>query len=137
MHFNYLSDPHDLRELIEGVHKTRELVMQAAFDGLRGVELIPGPDIQSDADIAKWIRSVTVTDFHPSGSCRMGHDRNSVVNDHMKVHDVEQLRVVDASVLPRIISANLNAPIQLMAARAADFIAQVNPLEPEHAAFAF
>ena len=137
MCFNYLSDPHDLRELIEGVHKTRELVMQAAFDGLRGVELIPGPDIQSDADIAKWIRSVTVTDFHPSGSCRMGHDRNSVVNDHMKVHDVEQLRVVDASVLPRIISANLNAPIQMMAARAADFIAQVNPLEPEHAAFAF
>lgn len=132
LHFNYLSDQSDLAELVEGVRKARDLVSQPGFDGLRGIEIIPGPDTRTEADIANWIRSALETEFHPSGTCAMGHDEGSVVDDQLKVHGIAGLRVVDASVMPRIISANLNAPIQMIAARAADFIMNNAPLAAEH-----
>ncbi len=137
MHFNYLADRHDLSELVEGVHKTRELVAQPAFDELRGVELDPGPEIKSDKQIEDWVRQVTTTDFHPSGTCRMGHGSDAVVDDRMRVHGVEGLRVIDASVMPQIISANLNAPTQMIASRAADYILDARQLTPFEASFSF
>jgi len=137
MAFEYLSDPYDLRELVEGVHKTRDLVAQAAFDGLRGVEMIPGPDVRTDAEIAGWIRTEATTDFHPCGTCGMGAGPGAVVDPQFRVHGIEGLRVVDASVMPRITSANLNAPTQMMAARAADFIAGRDQKPPEQVTFAF
>ena len=137
MHFNYLADPHDLSELVEGVHKARELVGQSAFDELRGVELEPGPDVRTDQQIENWIRQITVTDFHPSCSCRMGHGEGSVVDSKMRVHGVEGLRVVDASVMPQIISANLNAPTQMIASRAADFIIGVEQMPSIEARYSF
>jgi choline dehydrogenase len=137
MCFNYLSDTNDLCELVEGVRKTRELVSQRAFEGLRGVELEPGPLVRSDEDIANWVRGATTTDFHPSGTCRMGVDDMAVVDEKMRVRGVEKLRVVDASVMPRIISANLNAPTQMIAARAADYIQGKPQLPPVHVRYKF
>ncbi|MDH3449223.1 MAG: choline dehydrogenase [Gammaproteobacteria bacterium] len=135
--FNYLSDDHDLRELVQAFRKINELVMQPAFIAFRGERTDPLPDVKSDSDIENWIRATASTDFHPSCSCRMGDDENSVVDGEMKVHGLEGLRVVDASVMPRIVSGNLNAPTQMIAARAADFILGKNPLEPEFASFHF
>ncbi|MDH3386906.1 MAG: choline dehydrogenase [Gammaproteobacteria bacterium] len=136
-HFNYLGDDFDLRELVQGFRKMNELVMQPAFIAFRGERTDPAPEVKSDADIENWIRATASTDFHPSCSCRMGNDENSVVDAEMKVHGLDGLRVVDASVMPRIISGNLNAPTQMIAARAADFILGKKPLEPEFASFHF
>ncbi len=133
----YLQDPLDLREMVEGIHRARELISQPAFDGLRGGEIDPGPEVKTDAQIAAWIRQAATTDFHPCGTCRMGHGADSVVDERFRVHGVDGLRVIDASVMPRIISANLNAPTQMIAARAADYIAGVPQLAPVQATFAF
>ncbi len=136
-HFNYLSVESDLIELIEGVRLTRDLISQPAFDAFRGKRLHPAPDVTSDRDIGAWIRATTTTDFHPCGTCRMGLDDESVVDAEMKVQGIDGLRVVDASVMPQIVSGNLNAPIQMIAERAADFIRGREQLTPIHARFHF
>ncbi len=137
LHFNYLSSEHDRREMVEGVRLARELVAQRAFDPYRGRELAPGPAAVSDREILAAVRGLTGTDYHPCGTCRMGKDALAVVDQELKVHGIEGLRVVDASVMPRIISANLNAPVQMIAARAADFILGRAPLPPLQADFHF
>jgi choline dehydrogenase len=136
-HFNYLSEAHDLQELLEGYRKINELVMQPAFIAFRGDRTDPVPEIKSASEVENWIRQTASTDYHPSCTCRMGNDDDSVVDTEMKVHGIEGLRVVDASVMPEIISGNLNAPTQMIAARAADFILGNTPLAPEHASFHF
>jgi choline dehydrogenase len=137
VHFNYLADEQDLRELHEGFHKINELVSQPAFDDLRGARSEPMPDVRSASDIERWIRATASTDFHPSCSCRMGNDELAVVDGQMKVHGIDNLRVVDASVMPAIVSGNLNAPTQMIAMRAADFILGKTPLAAEFAHFHF
>ena len=137
VHFNYLSDPRDIQELIEGRQRIHELVSQPAFDPFRGELIDPAADLKTDREITDWIHETASTDFHPSCSCRMGSDDNAVVDAQMKVHGVDGLRVVDASVMPDIVSGNLNAPTQMIAARAADFILGKAALPPEHASFHF
>jgi len=122
MTFNYFQDSEDLADMVNGFKKARELISQPAFDEFRGVELIPGPQVQSEADIEQFIRDAAETDYHPSCTCAMGGGEMAVVDDQMKVHGIKNLRVVDASVMPQIISGNLNAPTQMIAARAADMI---------------
>ncbi len=136
-HFNYLADDYDLRELTEGFARIQEVVAQPSFIAFRGERWAPTPEVKSESDIQAWIRATASTDYHPSCSCRMGRDENSVVDTEMKVHGLDGLRVVDASVMPEIVSGNLNAPTQMIAARAADFILGNTPLEPEHAHFHF
>ena len=135
--FNYLADNFDTGELVEAVKATRELVAQRAFDAFRGRELAPGPEITADSDIEAWVRATTTTDYHPSCTCRMGGDDQAVVDAEMRVHGIAGLRVVDASVMPQIISGNLNAPVQMIAERAADFIRGREPLPAFHARFHF
>ena len=137
MFFRYLSDSEDLRELVEGVKKMRDLIAQPAFDGLRGVELSPGPDVRTDKEIEEAVRALVSTDYHPCGTCKMGLGSDAVVDSELRVHGMESLRVVDASVMPRVISANLNAPTQMIASRAADWILGKPQLEPFEARFAF
>jgi choline dehydrogenase len=137
MTFNYLQDPEDLAEMINGFKKARELIAQPSFDEFRGQELIPGPQVQSDAEIVKFIRGAAETDYHPCCSCAMGTGEMAVVDEQMKVRGIENLRVVDASVMPQIISGNLNAPTQMIAARAADMILGKAQLSPIKATFAF
>ena len=137
LHFNYFGDPADLEDLVEGIHRVRDLMSQPAFDELRGAEIDPGPDVKTDDQIREWIRVNVTTDFHPCGTCRIGHDAQSVVDDRFRVHGIEGLRVVDASVMPCVVSGNLNAPTQMIAARAADYIAAKPQLDPIRAPFAF
>jgi len=137
MTFNFLQEPEDLSDMVNGIKKARELISQPAFDEFRGVELAPGPHVKSDADIVQFIRTSAETDFHPSCSCAMGHGEMAVVDGQMRVRGVEYLRVVDASVMPQIISGNLNAPTQMIAARAADMILGKAQLSPIKASFAF
>ena len=137
MTFNYLQDPEDLDDMVNGFKKARELISQPAFDEFRGVELIPGPQVQSEADIEQFIRDAAETDYHPSCTCSMGDGEMAVVDDQMKVRGVRNLRVVDASVMPQIISGNLNAPTLMIAARAADMILGKEQLSPIKANFAF
>jgi choline dehydrogenase len=120
--FNYMRHRDDIREMIEGIRLARDLVAQPAFDAFRGAESRIGADLTSDADLELAVRAHAETAFHPSCTCRMGHDQMAVVDGTLRVHGVRGLRVVDASVMPDIASANLNAPVMMIAARAADFI---------------
>ncbi|WP_306121147.1 choline dehydrogenase [Roseovarius sp. MMSF_3359] len=130
LHFNYLADADDLREMREGVARARDLVAQPAFDAFRGAEMTPGADCRTNEEIEAMLRERVETAFHPSCTCRMGHDELAVVDDQFRVRGIEGLRVVDASALPEITSANLNAPTMMIAARAADFIRNAPQLAP-------
>ena len=95
----------------------------------------PGSQYQSVEDIEGMLRANIETAYHPSCTCRMGYDDNAVTDSAFRVHGIEGLRVVDAAAMPKIVSANLNAPVQMMAARAADFILsrlQLDPLKFEY-----
>ncbi|MEM7121803.1 MAG: choline dehydrogenase [Pseudomonadota bacterium] len=137
LHFNYLSTEEDRRRMVEGVRRARDVIAQRSFDPYRGAEIYPGPDATTDGDILAFIKSMMETDYHPSCTCRMGNDRDAVVDGELRVHGIEGLRVVDASVMPRITCANLNAPTQMIAARAADFIRGKEQLAPFHATYHF
>ena len=130
--FNYMQTEADRTQMIEGVQAVRDLVAQRAFRGLAGAE-IGSADARSTGEILNLIRSMSETDYHPCGTCAMGR----VVDAECRVLGVEGLRVVDASVLPRILSANLNAPVQMIAARVADFILGNPQLEAAKAQFHF
>lgn len=137
MFFNYLETEDDRQRLIQGIRRTREIIAQKAFDPYRGEEIYPGPDLTTDAELLNYIKANVSTDYHPSCTCRMGMDADAVVDEEMRVHGINGLRVVDASIMPRITSANLNAPTQMIAARAADFILGRPQLEPFKANFHF
>ena len=100
----------------------RELFRQSAFDRYRGEELAPGDAVQSDADIDRWIAANAGSIYHPVGSCRMGSDSASVVDERLRVRGVERLRVIDAAVMPSVVSANTHAAAVMIAERGADFL---------------
>ena len=100
----------------------RDIFRQSAFTAVRGAELAPGPEVQSDADIDRWITTNAVTIYHPVGSCRMGSDPESVVDERLRVRGVERLRVIDASVMPLLVSANTHAATVMIAERGAAFL---------------
>ncbi len=137
LYFNYLKTEDDRKQMIEGVHKIRDLIHQKAFDPFRGQELDPGPETSSGSDIEAWIRSVVTTDYHPCATCRMGKDEMAVVDGELRVHGIDCLRVVDASVMPQIVSGNLNAPTQMIGEKASDYIRGLPQMEPEYARFDF
>jgi len=119
---NYLSDPLDQKTTVEGLRWGRKIVSQAAMDPYRGEELSPGPEYQSDDELLAYARETGGTIYHPVGTCKMGSDPLAVVDAQLKVHGIEGLRVVDASVMPRLVSGNTNAPTIMIAERAADLI---------------
>jgi len=92
------------------------------MDAYRGEETFPGPSVKTDEEIRRFTRDTLGTTFHPAGTCRMGRDRMAVVDPELRVRGVEGLRVVDASVMPRVISGNTNAPVIMIAEKAADMI---------------
>jgi len=121
---NYLSDPegHDLKVLIEAVKLSREILKASALDKVRGDELHPGAGVVSDSDLTAFIRAKAETIYHPVGTCKMGHDALAVVDSELKVHGIEGLRVVDASIMPSLIGGNTNAPTVMIAEKACDLI---------------
>jgi choline dehydrogenase len=129
---NYLESENDLRTLRAGLKISRDVIAQNAFDPYRGEELAPGPAVKTDKEIDDYIRQNSETLYHPVGTCKMGSDAQAVVDDQLRVHGVEGLRVVDASIMPRLVSGNTNAPTIMIAEKAADMIlgrAQLAPVE--------
>lgn len=114
----------DVWEFRQCVKLSREIFAQKAFDPFRGPEVQPGPEVQSDAEIDAFIRKKADTAYHPSCTCKMGSpsDREAVVDSETRVLGLERLRVMDASIMPSIVSGNLNAPTIMMAEKAADII---------------
>lgn len=119
---NYLSTDADMRVIIEGVKLSRRLAHTKPFAQYRGAELHPGTQAQNDEEIVQFIRAEAQTLYHPVGTCKMGNDPMAVVDDQLRVHGIEALRVVDASIMPRIIAGNTNAPTIMIAEKAADMI---------------
>jgi len=133
--FNYLSTDQERREWVEAIHRTREIMTQKAFDEFRGEELAPGDEVTSDEEIIAFIAKEGESAYHPSCTCRMGYDDMAVVDAEMKVHGMENLRVVDASIMPAITNGNIYAPVMMIAEKAADLILGNSPLPPSQAAF--
>jgi len=136
LRFNYLSTEQDRREWPEAVRCARRILAQPAFAEYNAGELSPGEAVETDEEILDWVGRDAETALHPSCTCRMGTDEASVVDpDTMRVHGVEGLRVVDASVLRYVTNANLYAPTMMVAEKAADLILGNTPLPPEHVPF--
>jgi len=127
---NYLSDADDRAAFVEAVHLAREIFSQRAFEGLAGEEVAPGPSVMHDDQILAFVRETATTGHHPIGTCKMGtdHDAMAVVDSALRVRGVEGLRVVDASIMPNIVTGNTNAPVIMIAEKAADMIRGLGPL---------
>jgi choline dehydrogenase len=119
---NYLAEEEDCQRMIAAVRKTREIFEAPVFASYRREELLPGAEVQSDEDILEFIRNTGESVYHPVGTCKMGNDAMAVVDDRLKVHGIEGLRVADASIMPTLISGNTNATAVLIGERCADFI---------------
>ncbi|MCC7049729.1 MAG: choline dehydrogenase [Alphaproteobacteria bacterium] len=132
---NYLANERDRWEMRACVKLTREIFSQKAFDPYRGRELLPGPEVRTDAEIDAYVRARADSAYHPCGSCKMGTDAMAVVDPQCRVRGLEGLRVVDASIMPSIVSGNLNAPTIMIAEKAADMILGKAPLPPSNAPF--
>ena len=136
LRFNYLSTEQDRREWGEAVRCARNILNQPAFDQYNAGELSPGPEVESDEEVLKWVAKDSETAYHPACTCKMGTDNMSVVDPQsMKVHGVENLRVVDASVMPYITNGNIYAPVMMLAEKSADLILGNSPLPPEDVEF--
>jgi choline dehydrogenase len=120
--FNYMADPLDWREFRDAIRITREIMRQSALARYRGRELHPSDDLKSDAELDAFVRAKAETAYHPSCSCKMGYDDMAVVDGEGRVHGMEGLRVVDASIMPQITTGNLNAPTIMLAEKIADRI---------------
>lgn len=119
---NYLSHPDDMATLLKGVKAARRVLADAAFDPYRGEEIFPGKQAQSDDELRDFIRRKAGTIYHPVGTCKMGHDPLAVVDSRLRVHGMQGLRVVDASIMPTLIGGNTNAPTVIIAENAAQMI---------------
>jgi choline dehydrogenase len=119
---NYLATPEDQRVAVDGMRFTRRIMAARALAPYAPDEWKPGPDTQSDAELLHAAGDLGTTIFHPVGTCRMGHDAQAVVDDRLRVRGVSGLRVVDASVMPRITSGNTNAPTVMIAEKGAEMI---------------
>lgn len=135
--FNYMATEQDWQEFRDGIRLTREIMKQPALDAFRGREISPGPEVQTDEQLDQFVREHAETAFHPSCSCKMGSadDAMAVVDGEGRVYGVEALRVVDASIMPLIVTGNLNAPTIMIAEKIADKIRGRQPLPRSTAAY--
>ncbi|HVH75649.1 MAG TPA: GMC family oxidoreductase N-terminal domain-containing protein [Stellaceae bacterium] len=129
---NFLATEKDRATLRRGLRLVREIGRQGPLAGFVGAEIAPGPGDRSDAELDAHIRATAITVHHPLGTCRMGSERDplAVVDPELRVIGVERLRVVDASVMPDLVGGNINAPIIMIAEKAADLIRSCAPLAP-------
>jgi choline dehydrogenase len=120
--FNFLSDPIDQRTMIDGFRMVRKIMHAGPLDAYRGEEFSPGAHVASDDEILGWIRNNSETAYHPIGTCRMGPGTECVVDETLRVHGLDGLRIADASIMPTMPSGNTNAPCIMVGEKAADLI---------------
>ncbi|MCX7112829.1 MAG: GMC oxidoreductase [Proteobacteria bacterium] len=128
--FNYLNKLEDFRCAVAGVRWNLKILYSHAFDDIRGFEVAPGVGLRSDTDLESFVRRTASTTWHPAGTCKMGNDDLAVVNSRLQVHGIEALRIVDASIMPTVVSGNTNAPTIMIAEKVADIILNGYPLLP-------
>jgi len=132
---NYLTDPHDAKVLVAGLKILREIYRQPSFrDLVTGEEYLPGNALRSDAELEHFARLKGGTVFHPTSTCRMGSDARAVVAPDLRVQGVERLRVIDASVMPTVVSTNTNAAAIMIGEKGADLVLRGRVARPESAA---
>ena len=124
----FLGNEDDVRTIRDGVHFARDLLAHKTLDRYRGKETVPGPKRTTETDIEKWIRATAVTVHHPAGTCAMGTGSDAVVDSELRLRGGDGLRVVDASVMPDMVSGNINACVVMIAEKASDAIRGVPPL---------
>ena len=129
---NFFSRDKDLKVIRDGIRMAREVLAQSPLTRFGGVESAPGSGKASDADLTAYIRATATTVYHPLGTCKMGGERDetAVVDPELKLRGIEGLRVVDASVMPDLVGGNINAPVIMVAEKAADMIRGRQPLAP-------
>jgi 4-pyridoxate dehydrogenase len=132
--YNFFSAPNDLPRLREGFKRAREVAYQAPMDAYRGRETSPGDAVKTDAEIDAFIRRTAITAHHPCGTCAMGTTPDTVTDPELRVRGVEHLRVVDASVMPDLVSAHINACVLMIAEKASDLIRKRTPLPADNVA---
>ncbi len=121
--FNFLSEPEDMQEMVEGAHLLRRFAQTPALSAIIDREYKPGPEVHDNPTLEADIRERGYSIYHPSGSCRMGPGKSaSVVDASLKVHGIDGLRVADASVMPFVVSGNLNGPSMMIGQRASEII---------------
>ena len=132
---NYMQTQEDIDALVAAVRLVREFHAQPAFDRYRGEELAPGPEIRDDSETVAWLRAYVGTCHHLVGTCRMGRDTDpgAVVDDRCRVRGIANLRVIDASIMPDVVSGNTNAPTIMIAEKAADMVLGCEPPPPSEA----
>jgi choline dehydrogenase len=136
LRFNYLSTEQDRREWVESVQVARNILNQPAFAPFNDGELSPGPSVETPEEILDWVARDAETALHPSCTARMGVDDLSVLDPtSMRVHEVDGLRVVDASSMPYVTNGNIYAPVMMLAEKSADLILGNTPLPPSQAPF--
>jgi choline dehydrogenase-like flavoprotein len=119
---NLCGDSDDIRPLLHGLKLARRLLAADAFKPFRAREVAPGPAVASDAELIAYLRRVASTVHHPVGTCKMGMDSTAVVDPELRLHGVDGLRVIDASIFPSVIGGNTNAPVVMVAEKAVDMI---------------
>ncbi len=120
IHPNYLSDERDHAVAIGGIKVARQIASAPSLKSVIVEEKVPGQQFQSDEELLQAARQYSQTIYHPAGTCKMGNDADAVVDHQLKVHGLQGLRVVDASIMPEIVSGNTNAPTIMIAEKAAD-----------------
>ena len=120
--FNFMTSRYDQDGTVAGVRKVRELFSTGPLADIVGTELAPGPSIQTDEEILTWIRQNAETTYHPVGTCKMGQDPMAVVDDNLKVHGIDRLRIADASIMPTLTSGNTNAPSIMIGEKCAEMM---------------
>lgn len=119
---NYLSTAGDRLLAAKSIRHARSLMQTKAIARFRPQEMLPGTEFESDDDLIRRAGDIATTIFHPVGTCKMGSDPMAVVDPALKVHGLERLRVVDASIMPTIVSGNTNSPVIMIAEKAAEAI---------------
>jgi choline dehydrogenase len=136
LRFNYLSTEQDRREWVEAIRVTRGILGAPAFVPYSGGELSPGAAVETDEQVLDWVARDAETALHPSCTAKLGTGEGAVVDPgSMRVHGVEGLRIVDASVFPYVTNGNIYAPVMMTAEKAADLIRGDTPLDPEPVPF--
>ena len=116
---NYMAESADVEQLVRGVHLLRRILAQSAFAPHHEVEMSPGPALQNDDDLAEWVRRSGESAYHPVGTCKMGVDPMAVVDSRLRVHGLQCLRVIDASIMPTLVGGNTNQPATMIGEKGA------------------